>query len=100
MDGGQGAARNDAAEPAARPPLRFQLGPTLRKLMTDHELDELCQLNRDWRIERTSEGEIIAMPPTRGKSGRLNFELTRIFGAWVAADGRGVAFVALRSSPS
>jgi len=60
--------------------------------MTDHELFTLCELNRDWRIERTSTGEIIAMPPTGGRTGRLNFELARVFGAWVEADGTGVAF--------
>jgi Uma2 family endonuclease len=60
--------------------------------MTNHELFELCQLNRDWRIERTSEGEIIAMPPTGGRTGRRNFELVRIFSAWAAADGSGVGF--------
>lgn len=60
--------------------------------MTDHELFELCQLNRDWRIERTSEGEIIAMPPTGGRTGRLNFELAGIFWAWVETDGSGVGF--------
>jgi Uma2 family endonuclease len=74
-----------------RPPLRFGLGPTLRKL-TNHELFELCQLNRDWRIERTAEGEIIAIPPTGGRTGKRNFDLTGIFRAWVEADGTGVGF--------
>lgn len=86
------ARRADGTDASTgRPPLRFQLGPTLRKL-TNHELFDLCQLNRDWRIERTSAGEIIAMPPTGGQTGRLNFELTGIFRAWVAKDGSGVGF--------
>ena len=73
------------------PPLRFRLGSTLVKL-TDHDLFDLCQLNPDWRIERTSDGEIIAMPPAGGRTGQRNFELTGIFRAWVAADGTGVGF--------
>jgi len=76
---------------AGRPALRFHLGPTLKRL-TDHELFELCQLNRDWRIERTSAGELIAMPPTGGETGRRGFDLTGIFRAWVEADGTGVGF--------
>lgn len=91
MEAGQRAGQSGAGECAGRPPLRFHLGPTLRKL-TNHELYDLCQLNRDWRIERTSEGEIIAMPPTGGRTGQRNFELTGMFRAWVQADGRGVGF--------
>ncbi len=80
-----------AAEQGGRPALRFHPSPTLAKLTT-HELFELCQLNRDWRIERTSNGEIIAMPPAGGRTGQRNFELTGIFRAWAAADGSGVGF--------
>ena len=80
-----------AREPIGRPPLRFRLGAA-RVRPTDHELFEICQLNRDWRIERTSDGEIIAMPPTGGRTGQRNFELIGLFRAWVAADGSGVGF--------
>jgi Uma2 family endonuclease len=80
-----------ASAVSGRPPLRFRLGPA-RLRPTDHELFEICQLNRDWRIERTSDGEIIAMPPTGGRTGQINFELARLFGAWVARDGTGVGF--------
>jgi Uma2 family endonuclease len=81
----------EEAQRFGRWPLRFPLGPTLRK-MTDHELFELCQLNRDWKIERTSEGELIIMPPTGGQTGRRNFDLVRMFGTWAEADGSGVGF--------
>ena len=47
-------------------PLILHLGPLLRK-MSDHEFFELCQLNQDLRIERTSEGDFIIMPPTGEK---------------------------------
>ncbi len=35
--------------------------------LTDDQLFELCQLNGDWRIEYTAQGELIVMPPTGGK---------------------------------
>src|SRR5919109_3496837 len=72
-------------------PLILRLGPLLRK-MSDHEFFELCQLNQDLRIERTSEGDLIIMPPTGGETGRRNFILTVIFGEWVARDGTGIGF--------
>jgi Uma2 family endonuclease len=87
----QGGRSDILPDRTGRAPLRFGLTPTLRQL-SDHELFELCQLNRDWRIERTAEGEIIAMPPTGGRTGRRNFELIRAFGAWVEQDGTGVGF--------
>jgi Uma2 family endonuclease len=40
--------------------------------LSDDELFELCQVNRDLRIERTADGEIWVMPPTRGETGRRN----------------------------
>jgi Uma2 family endonuclease len=60
--------------------------------MTDEELFEFCQLNAEWRIERTAEGELILMPPAGSESGRRNFSLTGLFAAWVEADGTGVGF--------
>src|SRR5438552_9953762 len=83
----------DPASPHPKPtlpPLRFRF--SAGREPTDHDLFEICQLNRDWRIERTSDGEIIAMPPTGGRTGHRNFELARIFGAWAVADATGVAF--------
>src|SRR5256885_10948118 len=72
-------------------PLVLQLGPLLKK-MSDREFSELCQLNEEWRIEMSSDGELIIMPPTGGESGRRNFKLTTSFGRWVEADGTGVGF--------
>ena len=72
-------------------PLVLHLGPILER-MSDHEFYEFCRLNRDWRLERTSDGDLIIMPPTGGKTGRRNFTLTGLFFAWVEADGTGVGF--------
>jgi len=73
------------------PPLVLHLGPTLQK-MSDHEFFEFCQLNLQWRIERTNQGDLIVMPPTGGQTGRRNFVLNGLFFAWVEADGTGVGF--------
>jgi Uma2 family endonuclease len=60
--------------------------------MSNHEFFEFCQRNRDWRIERTSEGELIIMPPTGGTTGLCNFKLNVEFGIWVKQDGSGIGF--------
>ncbi len=60
--------------------------------LTDDELFELCARNRDLRIERTTEGELIIMSPTGGESGRRNFSLITQLGVWVLRDGTGVGF--------
>ena len=73
------------------PPLVIHFGPYLRKL-NDREFFEFCQLNRDLRIERTSEGDVIVMSPTGSKSGARDFELAGQFFVWVEKDGTGKAF--------
>jgi Uma2 family endonuclease len=67
------------------------LGPVLRRMSAD-EFFELCQLNRDLRLERTKEGDLVIMPPVGGQGGRRNFVLTGQFSAWVEADGTGIGF--------
>jgi Uma2 family endonuclease len=72
------------------PPLVLRLEPVID--MSDEQFFELCQLNRDLRLERTSQGDLVIMPPTGGETGRTNFKLTQVFGNWVDADGTGVGF--------
>jgi len=60
--------------------------------LSDDELFELCQVNRDLRIERTADGEILVMPPTGGETGRQNSSLTAQLGRWSEIDGSGVSF--------
>jgi Uma2 family endonuclease len=71
--------------------LVVRLGP-LKEHLTDDEFFKFCQLNRDLRIEMTSNGEVIIMPPVGSEGGNRNFKLTTRFGAWVEADGTGVGF--------
>lgn len=65
--------------------------PILDKV-SDREFFEFCRLNPELRIERTSDGDLIIMPPTGGETGRRNFTLSAVFGLWVEADGTGVGF--------
>ncbi|CAN5225037.1 Uma2 family endonuclease [soil metagenome] len=76
---------------AEHEPLVLRFGPLLKQ-MSEDEFFDFCQLNRDLRIERTSEGDIIIMPPTGAETGGRNFNLTVIFGAWVKQDGTGKGF--------
>ncbi len=60
--------------------------------MDDHAFFAFCQRNRDWQIERTSEGDLLIMPPTGGTTGQVNFNLTGLFSAWVRSDQTGIGF--------
>jgi len=60
--------------------------------VSDEEFAELCQLNPELQFERTSEGELVIMAPTGGKTGRRNAKLTVAFGVWAEKDGTGQVF--------
>jgi Uma2 family endonuclease len=72
-------------------PLVLRFGPLLKRV-SDRDFYEFCQLNEEWRIEMSSDGELIIMAPTGGQSGQRNFTLTGLFFAWVENDGTGVGF--------
>lgn len=75
---------------AARSHLPLTIQPS--RPLDDEALFELCRANRDLRIERSARGEIRIMSPTGGETGRRNFLLTALFGAWAMRDGSGVGF--------
>src|SRR5581483_5147786 len=60
--------------------------------MSDAEFYEFCQLNRDWRIERTHDGDVILMPPRGGRTGRRESELLFQLESWSRRDGTGIVF--------
>ncbi len=72
-------------------PSVIHFGRILQRL-SDRDFFEFCQLNKDWRIERTADGDLIIMPPTGGETGRLNFVIAGLFSAWVERDGTGFGF--------
>lgn len=71
-------------------PLILHTRPALH--MTNAEFFAFCQLNADWRIEQTAEGDLVIMPPTGGETGDRNAELTTQLRVWARADGAGVSF--------
>lgn len=65
--------------------------PPIAKL-TDEQFYEICQANRDLKIERTATGELIIMPPTGGGTGKRNSDLNIELGIWNRHTQLGVVF--------
>jgi Uma2 family endonuclease len=59
--------------------------------LTDEQFFALCQINRDLRLERTAEGDLIVMPPTGWMTGSRNARITKQVCIWSEQDGQGVA---------
>ncbi len=68
----------------------LNLHPVLE--LTDDQFYELCQANRDLRLERTATGEIIIMPPAGGETGHRNIKLSFQLEAWSSQNDLGLAF--------
>jgi len=60
--------------------------------LTAEQFRRLCQDNPDFRLELTSRGELIVMPPTGSKTGLRNCILTSQLAQWAEADRSGFAF--------
>ena len=73
-----------------RLPLKLELRPVVD--LQDDQFYEFCRINRDVRIERNAEGELLIMSPTGGETGARNAEVTMQLGVWAKRDGRGVVF--------
>ncbi|WP_107667630.1 Uma2 family endonuclease [Cyanothece sp. BG0011] len=71
-------------------PLVLQLSPAIA--MTDEQFFALCQLNRDYRLERNAKGELIVMPPTGSETGNRNFKLIQQLANRTDEDGSGIGF--------
>jgi len=72
------------------PLIVLQLRPVVD--LTDDQFFAFCQINRDLRIERTSEGEIEIMPPTGGTTSERNSEAGMQLRLWAKRDGTGAVF--------
>ena len=69
------------------------LMPDLTSLrLTPAQFEQVCRDNPDLRLELTSAGGLIVMPPTGSLTGKRNASLTRQLGVWAERDGTGVAF--------
>jgi Uma2 family endonuclease len=60
--------------------------------MTTEQFYQFCQLNRDLRIERTANGEVIVMPPAFSDTGNRNLKIALQVGNWSDRDGTGEGF--------
>ena len=60
--------------------------------VTHEQFEELCQEYPDLRLELTSSGELIVMPPTGPVTGKRNFDLIVQFGNWAKKDRIGIGF--------
>ncbi len=60
--------------------------------MTTEQFYEFCQTNRDLRIERTANGDVIVMPPTFSDTGNRNGRIALQVGNWADKDGTGETF--------
>ncbi|WP_427162781.1 Uma2 family endonuclease [Aliinostoc sp. HNIBRCY26] len=61
-------------------------------IVSDEQLFDFCQVNRDFRIERNHQGELLIMPPTGSETDERNFNLIVQLGIWTKQDGTGVGF--------
>ncbi len=84
------AEDREAADEVRQEPLLVRLEPVVH--LTDDQLYEFSQLNRDLRIERSAQGDLIIMPPTGGETGESNSELNMQLRLWAKSDGRGTTF--------
>ena len=64
----------------------------VKNVFTGEQFEQLCRDNRDTRMELTSQGELILMPPTGSKTGLHNAEVNRQFANWAREDGGGFSF--------
>ncbi len=71
-------------------PMVLKFAPVIK--MTDDQLFDFCQLNKDLRIERQANGEIIIMTPTGSETEERNFDLIGQLWLWTKQDGTGVGF--------
>ena len=60
--------------------------------LTEERFFNLCQDNRDLRLELTAKGELIIMGPTASETGRRNADLNFQLYFWAKQDGTGVCF--------
>src|SRR5262249_10801122 len=65
--------KRKAIEQANGLPLVVRLRPALD--LSEDQFFAFCQLNRDLRLERNAEGELLIMPPTGGGTSQRNSEI-------------------------
>jgi Uma2 family endonuclease len=72
------------------PMIALNLRPTLQ--LTDEVFEQLCQQNPNLRLERTAQGELIAMSPVGSESGYRNADLLGQLWQWNRQRQLGIVF--------
>lgn len=70
--------------------LTLNLSPVVQ--LSDDDFYNLCQANRDLKLERTAKGELVVMSPTGGEGGRQEADLIIDLGLWNRQTRLGIAF--------
>lgn len=70
--------------------LILNLSPVIQ--LNDDDFYNLCQVNRDLKLERTAKGEIVVMSPTGGEGGKKEADLIIDLGIWSRQTQLGIAF--------
>ena len=60
--------------------------------VTHEQFQQIASVNRDLRLERTVEGELIVMPPSRSDTGNRNLDIEGQLWLWNRQTKLGVAF--------
>ncbi len=71
-------------------PMILQMPPNLN--MTEEELFEFCQINRDLRIETNKFGELLIMSPAGSETSNRNLGIAAQLYFWAEKEGSGIAF--------
>jgi Uma2 family endonuclease len=66
--------------------LSLELPDAIALHVTQAQFEALAAANRDLKLERTADGELIVNPPTGGESGKRNFKISTQLGNWVEAN--------------
>ena len=72
-------------------PLALNFSAFVRKF-GEHDFYEFCMANKDLHMELTSEGDLIIISPTGGKTGIRNSKLNFRLSLWAEEDGKGQVF--------
>jgi len=72
------------------PPVVLHTRPAFE--MDEEQFFQFCRINRDWRIERTAEGDLEIMPPTGGETSHRNIDILSQLHTWAQSNGIGAAF--------
>ena len=62
------------------------------QFVTPEQFEELCRKYSELRLELTSTGELIVMPPTGSETSVSNADLTSQLRVWTKKDGSGICF--------